>query len=143
MNSEIRPRHVSAIFHSKKEPSNPKNTEALLKQYRSLVRHLTKKFDDTEEDLDEYVGNWKECFAITTLNLSDVEDLDSYSARKPSSRRSSLSNMSIQKIKQHLIRSPSTEDLKKDLPPMDDKRSLLSISEDDVNEYNAARLPVH
>jgi hypothetical protein len=68
----MRPRQFSENLISTK-----KVTEDLVEKYRDYVRHLTKNYTLTDEELDEFVENWDESYDIRQMSLSlVVEDED-------------------------------------------------------------------
>lgn len=68
----MRPRQFSENLKSHKLI-----TEELVEKYRDYVRHLTKNYTLTDEELDNFVENWDESYDIRQMSLSlVVEDED-------------------------------------------------------------------
>ena len=74
----MRPRQFSDNLQSYK-----KVTQDLVEKYRDYVRHLTKNYTLTDEELDEFVENWDESYDIRQMSLSlVVEDDDEKNVTK-------------------------------------------------------------
>lgn len=76
----IRPRQLSenVLIRNSRKRSN------LINKYRDYIRHLTKTYNLSDEDLDDFVLNWNNTYDISQMSLSliDEEDEDEQKPKK-------------------------------------------------------------
>ena len=66
----LRPRQRSLNVLS----SEDRRAISLIKKYRDYVRHLTKNYNLSDSDMDEFVDNWNDKFDISQMTLSLIDE---------------------------------------------------------------------
>jgi hypothetical protein len=54
--------------------SEDRRAISLIKKYRDYVRHLTKNYNLSDSDMDEFVDNWNDKFDISQMTLSLIDE---------------------------------------------------------------------
>lgn len=78
----IRPRQFSENISTKKSHLT---RNSLIDKYRDYVRHLTKTYNLSDEDLDDFVMNWNSTYDISQMSLSLIDEEDEMNPKNPKS----------------------------------------------------------